>query len=176
VPATSGAEWPSGGTGDSSTGAGAPNYYQLLGVTYTASRAELTRAYREKMKVIHPDRKRPEYRAAAEELAKRLNVAYTTLSNPAKRTAYDQTIRADLVQDQLMSRYVGGFYPGGEPAADPFAQHLKREETAGERRERAEANRTALMTLISAFAVLLAIVIGLLLLWSGAAALLDVLR
>ena len=152
--------------------ASAPNHYRLLGVPYTASRADITRAYREAVRKIHPDAKRPEQRAAAEELTKRLNVAWTTLSDPERRRQYDATIRADLVQDQIMSRYVGGFYPAGAgAAADPFGQGLRREETEGERREKQEANRTAFVTLVSAFAAFPLIVIVLVLLWSTLGAL-----
>lgn len=149
----------------------APTHYQVLGVPYTASRAEISRAYREAVKRIHPDAKRPEQRAAAEELTKRLNVAWTTLSDPERRRQYDATIRADLVQDQIMGRYVGGFYPAGGGVADPFGQDLKRERTAGERREIQEADRTAFVTLVSAFAAFALIVIVLVLLWSSLSAL-----
>ena len=152
--------------------ASAQNHYRLLGVPYTASRAEISRAYREAVKRIHPDAKRPEQRAAAEELTKRLNVAWTTLSDPERRRQYDATIRADLVQDQIMGRYVGGFYPAGGGVADPLAQDLKRDQTPGERRERQEADRTAFVTLVSAFAAFALIVIVMLLLWSSLSALL----
>ncbi len=143
---------------------------------YDAGRPEITRAYRLRMKAIHPDRKRPDQRALADEQAKRLNVAYTTLSNPAKRSAYDRTIRADLVQDQVMNRYVGGFYPAGGGSGDPFAQELKREQTEGERRERALADRSAFVTLLTAFGAIFLFVLVLLLLWSGAEALLHAVR
>jgi curved DNA-binding protein CbpA len=156
--------------------AAAPNHYQALGVPYDADRATVTRAYRDRMKAIHPDRKRPEQRAVAEEQAKRLNLAYTTLSNPAKRSAYDRTIRGDLLQDQVMNRYVGGFYPASGGVADPFAQDLRREQTEGERRERAAADRTAVATLLAAFGALFLFVVILLLLWSGGEAVLRALR
>ncbi len=71
----------------------AANHYQLLGVAYTASAAEITKAYRTAMKRFHPDRVPAERRAAAEELCKDLNRAYRTLSNPVDRVAYDRTVR-----------------------------------------------------------------------------------
>lgn len=128
-----------------------PDHYQLLGVSYTAHRVEITRAYREAMKAIHPDRQRPERRSAAEEQAKKLNAAYAVLANSVKRQAYDRTIRANLVQDQLMSRYVGGFYPAAGGDADPFGANLRREATAAERREQAAADRSALVTIVVVF-------------------------
>ena len=160
---------------DDPTGASL-NHYQALGVAYDATRADITRAYRARMKAIHPDRKRPDQRAAAEEVAKRLNVAYTTLSNPAKRLDYDRTIRADTVQEQIMSRYAGGFYPAGGGSPASAASAPRREPTEGERRERVEADRSAFVTLLAAFGALFLVVVVLLLLWSGGEALLRLFR
>lgn len=142
----------------------APDYYQLLGVPYTATRAEITRAYRAEMKRIHPDRQRSERRAAADEEAKLLNRAYATLSQPLKRQTYDRTIRARLVQDEIMGRYVGGFSPGWAERADPTGARLRRDRTAGERREQAQADRQALVSLVIVFGGVTVAVIGLLIL------------
>jgi DnaJ-class molecular chaperone len=152
------------------------NHYQLLGVPYTATGADITRAYRAAMKRIHPDRQQADRRAAAEEQAKRLNLAYATLSKPLRRQAYDRTIRADVVQDQIMGRYVGGFaVPQANRAngADPLARHMRREPSAAERRERARADRGATVSLVVAFAgITLAFVLALLL-WATLRALLG---
>jgi diphthamide biosynthesis protein 4 len=123
------------------------DFYSLIGVPFTATHAEITRAYRRAMKRAHPDRQRPEARAAAEEFARRLNAAYATLSNPAKRLAYDRTIRDQVIQDQIMRRYVGGFQTfEGTPAS--IRRHQRREPTAAERRERVAADRQASLTLV----------------------------
>jgi curved DNA-binding protein CbpA len=155
----------------------ADNYYQLLGVPYTATGAEITRAYRAAMKRVHPDRQRADRpegaRAAAEEQAKRLNRAYATLSKPIRRQAYDRTIRGQVVQDQIMSRYVGGFYVPQANGHDPFAHHLRRERTAAERRERAEADRDALVSLVVVFGGVTLAVLAALILWAAARALLG---
>lgn len=148
-----------------------PDFYQVLGVPYDAPRAAIVRAYRDAIKAIHPDRQRPSRRAAAEEQAKALNVAYTTLANPIKRQAYDRTIRARIVQDQLMGRYVGGFYPAAGNAADPFGERFRREPTAGERREQAAADRGALVTLVVVFGGLTLALLAALLLVAVAGAL-----
>jgi curved DNA-binding protein CbpA len=121
--------------------------YSLLGVPFTATHAEITRAYRRAMKRAHPDRQRPEARAAAEDLARRLNAAYTTLSHPVNRLAYDRTIRDQAIQDQIMRRYVGGFQTF-DSAAGPALRHQRREPTAAERRERIAADRQATLTLV----------------------------
>lgn len=152
----------------------AETYYQVLGVPYTATRAEITRAYRAAMKRIHPDRQRTERRAAAEEAAKQLNRAYATLSKPLQRQAYDRTIRAQLVQDQLMNRYVGGFYVPEANGTDPLAGQMRRQWTAAERRERTRADRSALVSIVVVFGGITLAVVVLLLLWAATRALLGV--
>jgi hypothetical protein len=123
------------------------NHYALLGVPFTANHADITRAYRRAMKRAHPDRQHPERRAAFEDLARRLNAAYAVLSDPLKRHAYDRTIRQQVIQDQIMRRYVGGFQSFGD-AAGPGRVHLRREPTAAERRARVAAERQASLTLV----------------------------
>ena len=135
--------------GSRPNGAGADpdqeDHYSLLGVPFTATHAEITRAYRRAMKRAHPDRQLPERRLASEDLARRLNAAYTILADPLKRQAYDRTIRQQVIQDQIMSRYVGGFQTFDERAG-PAAAHGWREPTETERRERIAADRQASMT------------------------------
>lgn len=127
--------------------------YQLLSVPPTASSAEITKAYRLAMKRFHPDRVLPEHRTGAEELSKDLNRAYQTLSNPAARLAYDQSIRKVNVRDPFMGRYTGEF--GGPRAAhqDPYASRLKRDITEAERRDHRRSERSAFISLFSIFLV-----------------------
>lgn len=141
----------------------AANYYQLLSVPYTAGAAEITKAYREAMKRSHPDRVRPDQRAAAEELCKDLNRAYRTLSNPVERVAYDRTVRQQDVQDQIMRRYVGGFAGPDAGGLDPFAQTLKRDLSPAERADRRKSERSAMVSLLSIFLVVALGAIGLIL-------------
>jgi DnaJ-domain-containing protein 1 len=141
-------------------------YYQVLGVPYAASAIEISRAYRAAMKRIHPDRQGAERRRAAEEAARRLNEAYATLSRPDRRLAYDRTIRSTIVQDQIMGRYVGGFYVPQTSTPQNGAVGARREPTPGERRERARADRAALVSIVAVFGGLAVAVIVLLVLWS----------
>lgn len=142
-------------------------FYQLLGIQYGAKPAEITRAYREAMKRSHPDRVHSGRRAASEELAKRLNHAYAVLSKPASRKAYDESIRVQGIQEQIMGRYVGGFAgPGLGGAHDPFAQDLRREKSAFESREQVRARRSATLTMFAAFAGVAAVIIAAILLFS----------
>jgi curved DNA-binding protein CbpA len=162
---------PNGAVSDPDT----EDHYALLGVPFTATHAEITAAYRRAMKRAHPDRQRPERRAAAEELARRLNTAYAVLSNPVKRLAYDRTIRQQVIQDQIMRRYVGGFDTFGEAAAAARA-HARREPTARERRERALAERQASLTLVVIAVGLTALIVAFLLFGSLLTSVLDAVR
>lgn len=134
------------------------DHYTLLGVPFTAGHAEITRAYRRAMKRAHPDRQRPEHRARSDDLARRLNAAYATLSDPIKRQAYDRTIRQQVVQDQIMQRYVGGFQSFDNRSGSPL--HAQRPQpTAAERKERAAADRQASLTLVIYAAAVTAIIL-----------------
>lgn len=63
------------------------DYYEILGVTRSASEAELKSAYRKLALKWHPDRNKE---AGAETKFKEINEAYEVLSNREKRGKYDQ--------------------------------------------------------------------------------------
>jgi curved DNA-binding protein CbpA len=143
----------------------AQDYYRLLGVPYSATRAEITRAYREAMKRIHPDRQAPAHRAAAEERAKNLNRAYSTLAHPESRRTYDNSIKAQAVQDQIMTQYFGGFdLPGSR---NPTGEHLRRAPTTAERRDKQRSDRQAMTSVVIVFAGATIAVVLLLVLWGA---------
>jgi curved DNA-binding protein CbpA len=144
-----------------------PDYYQVLGIPYSASQAEITRAYRSAIKLVHPDRQSPARRSAAEERAKLLNRAFSTLSKPELRRHYDQRIRAQVVQDQIMGRYVTGF----GPQAPRTAEAKRRQPTAAERRDREQADRGAFFSVVLIFGGVALAVVVLLIAWAVAGAL-----
>jgi DnaJ-class molecular chaperone len=145
------------------------DYYKLLGVPYSATRADITRAYRGAMKQVHPDRRNPEEREEAEAQARLLNLAYSTLVNSQTRRAYDNSLKAQVVQDQIMSQYFGGF--GMPGSADPFGEKLKREQSEFERQDQKRGDRHAMASIVVVFAGVTIAILLLLLLWAALSAL-----
>ncbi|MCW8400116.1 molecular chaperone DnaJ [Legionella sp. PATHC038] len=81
------------------------DYYELLEVSRTASDAEIKKAYRRLAMKYHPDRNPDD--SAAEEKFKEIQYAYSILSDPQKRAAYDQYGHAGV--DPSMRGGPGGF-------------------------------------------------------------------
>ncbi|MBR3003029.1 MAG: molecular chaperone DnaJ [Clostridia bacterium] len=70
------------------------DYYEVLGVSKTATDDELKKAYRKLAKKYHPDAN-PDNKAEAEAKFKEVNEAYEVLSDSQKRKMYDQFGTAD---------------------------------------------------------------------------------
>lgn len=87
------------------------DYYEVLGVSKTATDAELKKAYRRLAMKYHPDRN-PDS-TEAELKFKEAKEAYETLSDPHKRAAYDQFGHACLDGAAGMGGGAGGFGGGG---------------------------------------------------------------
>lgn len=81
------------------------DYYQILGVSRSASADEIRSAYRKLALKYHPDRN-PDNKQA-EDKFKEMNEAYQVLSDPQKRTRYDQLGSAYSNYER------GGGQPGG---------------------------------------------------------------
>jgi len=70
------------------------NYYEELGVSPTASQADIHEAYRRLVKTYHPDKHaQNELRDLALEKLKVINEAYGILSSPHQRKAYDAQLQ-----------------------------------------------------------------------------------
>ena len=82
------------------------DYYEILGVSRTASQEEIKKAYRRLARQYHPDiNKSPE----AEAKFKEINEAYEVLSDPEKRAIYDRYGHAGLTGDIVDYSGFGGF-------------------------------------------------------------------
>ena len=64
------------------------DYYQVLGLSRTATPDEIKKAYRKLALQYHPDKTKGD--KTAEEKFKKINQAYQVLSDPAQRQQYDQ--------------------------------------------------------------------------------------
>jgi curved DNA-binding protein len=82
------------------------DYYKILGVARNASKEDIKRAYRELAKKTHPDRNPGNKKA--EEQFKEVNEAYQVLSDPEKRSRYDQ-LGESYTQWQQGGAPAGGF-------------------------------------------------------------------
>ncbi|MEW6049659.1 MAG: J domain-containing protein [Candidatus Zixiibacteriota bacterium] len=69
----------------------AKTYYDILGVSETASPDEIKKQFRKLAKKYHPDRNKGD--KTAEATFKELSEAYDTLSDPKKKTEYDQMLK-----------------------------------------------------------------------------------
>jgi len=71
-------------------------HYETLGVTASASTAEIRKAYLRRARALHPDRHlgRPEKEARrAEQAMQQVNIAWDVLSDPKKKAAYDTSMK-----------------------------------------------------------------------------------
>lgn len=65
------------------------DYYQVLGISKSATEAEIKKAYKKLAVKWHPD-KNPDNQEAAAEVFKKIGEAYAVLSNADQRATYDR--------------------------------------------------------------------------------------
>ena len=91
----------------------AKDYYEILGVSKDADEEEIKKAYRKKAFQYHPDRNQGN--REAEEMFKKVGEAYSVLSDPQKRAAYD---RGEQEPHAAYGSYANpnyGYGHGGDP-------------------------------------------------------------
>ena len=94
------------------------DYYEVLGVSKTATPEEIKKAYRKLAIQNHPDKNPGD--KAAEERFKEAAEAYDVLSNPEKRQRYDRFGHAGM--NGGAGGFQGGFQGGGFSMDDIFEQ------------------------------------------------------
>jgi curved DNA-binding protein CbpA len=67
-----------------------PDPYRVLGVSATASPAQITHAYRARLRAHHPDTRESQASPAADEGLQQVLAAYAVLRDPARRAEYDR--------------------------------------------------------------------------------------
>lgn len=91
------------------------NYYEILGVSETASPDEIKQAYRKLAMQHHPDRNPGDQ--SAEEKFKKINEAYDTLKDVDKKSSYDYMRKNG---GPRQGNFHGGFRGGPPPGFEDF--------------------------------------------------------
>lgn len=103
------------------------DFYEVLGVSKSASAQEVKSAYRKLALEWHPDRNKA---ANANDKFKEINEAYAVLSDPKKKEQYDQFGHAPFQPGAGQNPYGGGFgqqgpfqyyYTSGGQGGSPFS-------------------------------------------------------
>ncbi|MFU2193288.1 DnaJ C-terminal domain-containing protein [Mycoplasma sp. 4079] len=101
---------------------GKRDYYEILGVSKTATEQEIKTAYRSLAKKYHPDKLKD---GTSDEKMKELNEAYSILSDPEKRKVYDQ-YGHDAANGRAGANPGGGnYYGGGFGGAQGFSEDFQ---------------------------------------------------
>ncbi len=96
------------------------DYYEVLGVSKSSTDKEVKKAYRKMAIKYHPD-KNPDD-SAAEDKFKEAAEAYEVLSNPEKKSRYDQFGHAGMGGAAGGGGFGGGGFGGGMSMDDIFSQ------------------------------------------------------
>src|SRR5947207_12829257 len=87
------------------------DYYEVLGVSKSASPEEVSKAYKTLARKHHPDRNPGD--KAAEARFKEIQNAYDVLNDPKKKAMYDQ-FGTELPPGAAGAGFPGGFQFGGQ--------------------------------------------------------------
>lgn len=93
------------------------SYYEELGIATSASTEEIRQAYKEMVRLLHPDQYQYEgLRRAAERQMKRLNAMMAVLSDPAGRRRYDLSLAGGSVERPAGEKVLARAWCEAQPA------------------------------------------------------------
>jgi DnaJ family protein B protein 4 len=84
------------------------DYYKILGISKTATVAQIKKEYRQLAMKFHPDRN-PNDKERSETLFKQISEAYTILSDPQKRRIYDMSGKSGLNNNGIQFNNISPF-------------------------------------------------------------------
>ncbi len=120
------------------------DYYEVLSVSRDASDQELKTSYRKLAMQYHPDRNPDD--ASAEEKFKECSEAYSVLSDPEKRAAYDRYGHAAFQNGGGGNPFTGGGFSGnaqdlGDIFGDLFGEMFNMGGNGGRKASRVQRGR-----------------------------------
>jgi DnaJ-class molecular chaperone len=95
------------------------NFYELLGISPTASAQEIREAYRQQAFRYHPDRN--QLNLTTNEKMEKINEAYATLSDPIKRKEYDVPMGYRILVPKFKA---GSKVTVSSHSSAPFKDHI----------------------------------------------------
>jgi len=119
------------------------DYYDVLGISRSATESEIRKAYKAKSMKHHPDR------GGDEEEFKKVNEAYSTLKDPQKRAQYDNYGAGNFGGDGFDFRQAEGFgsqygYGFDDVMSEMFGQHSAFSDIFGRRSQRTQQRNKSL--------------------------------
>ena len=112
------------------------DYYETLGVTKSADEAEIKKSYRRLAMKHHPDRNKGNKSSEVE--FKKITEAYEVLSDPQKKSQYDQVGHSAYAGGMGQQGQAGGFGDMGDMFNDIFGDIFN---GGGNGRSRAQKGR-----------------------------------